>query len=418
VNREYLNIYLFSTGKAISLFGSAIYSFAVSLYVLKTTGSGLSFATNIMLYTLPIVFITPLAGVIADRVNKKLLIVSTDVFNGIFLISIYLLVVKQDLSLPLIYFSTFIITTFATFFNIGIESAKPQLVKEDKLININSVAKVIESASNIVGPVLGGMIFAFSNIKTFILINGISFLIAAIVEYFIDYDFNKREEDREVQPVQSIYLDMKEGYSYIFSRISMRSLIYIFVGLNFLISFSVTVPVPYLLNTYWLVDPKLYGIIQSGFPVGMLIGAVLIKKIMGIIDYDKLLFKINLVSGTAFILLGMPLLLSNKQPTDLFLLIYYTLLMIIIGVVIAWVDVPLMVILQQTIPGKILGRVLSVLISIVKIVVPVTLLLSGLLVNIISPLYLFVSGGILMISFNIIFFRSASGKALAQLQKY
>ncbi len=418
MNREYLNIYLFSTGKAISLFGSAIYSFAVSLYVLKTTGSGLSFATNIMLYTLPIVFITPLAGVIADRVNKKLLIVSTDVFNGIFLISIYLLVVKQDLSLPLIYFSTFIITTFATFFNIGIESAKPQLVKEDKLININSVAKVIESASNIVGPVLGGMIFAFSNIKTFILINGISFLIAAIVEYFIDYDFNKREEDREVQPVQSIYLDMKEGYSYIFSRISMRSLIYIFVGLNFLISFSVTVPVPYLLNTYWLVDPKLYGIIQSGFPVGMLIGAVLIKKIMGIIDYDKLLFKINLVSGTAFILLGMPLLLSNKQPTDLFLLIYYTLLMIIIGVVIAWVDVPLMVILQQTIPGKILGRVLSVLISIVKIVVPVTLLLSGLLVNIISPLYLFVSGGILMISFNIIFFRSASGKALAQLQKY
>ncbi|MFP4662514.1 MAG: MFS transporter, partial [Halanaerobiales bacterium] len=83
--REQVNLYLFLSGKFISVFGSAIYAFAVGLYLLKTTGSGLTFAVNIVLYTIPMVLLNPVAGVIADRINKKFVVVGSDLLNGVFL---------------------------------------------------------------------------------------------------------------------------------------------------------------------------------------------------------------------------------------------------------------------------------------------------------------------------------------------
>ena len=125
--KENKNLILLSLGKLISLFGTAIYTFAVGLYLLKTTGSGLTFAINIVLYTLPMVLINPVAGVVADKIDKKIVVVGSGFLNGIFLIGIYLLAGKIGLSITLLYISTFIMTVLAAFFNIGIESAKSPL---------------------------------------------------------------------------------------------------------------------------------------------------------------------------------------------------------------------------------------------------------------------------------------------------
>ncbi len=258
INREQINLFLFLSGKFISVFGSAIYAFAVGLYLLKTTGSGLTFATNIVLYTLPMVLLNPFAGVIADRINKKIVVVGADFVNGIFLLLVYLLIGRNGLSINLVYTSTFIITVLTIFFDIAIEAAKPNLVSTEKLVSINSLARVIESSSYVAGPMVGGLIYAFIDMRLFILINGISFILAAVLEIFIDYNYNKKVEKGEankdalntnddlkadlddIKPVlvknkdkddvlkssddrksalkKNIWLEMKEGYQYIFSR--------------------------------------------------------------------------------------------------------------------------------------------------------------------------------------------------------
>lgn len=418
-DRENANLILFCSGKSISLFGSAIYAFAVGLYLLKITGSGLTFATNIVLYTLPIVFVNPIAGVIADRIDKKKVIVGSDLLNGIFLLIVFLLANEIGLSLPLVYTSTFVMTVLATFFNIGIESAKPNLVSKEKLVDINSIARVIESGSSVIGPMLGGIIYAFINIKLFILINAISFLIAAILEYFIDYQYNKTRESDKIQEKSedakeelknNIWFEMKEGYQYIFSRQHTQALVYIFTALNFFLSYAITVPLPYLLNTIWKVDASIYGIVQGGFPVGMIIGALLVKKVMERVSYSKLLKRINYSINLGVLAFGIPLIINNSVPDPVFILIYYTTLMVLNGIIISWVDVPLSVLLQQMVPGRILGRVISVSISIVKIIVPIALILSGYLVNLFSPLILFLTGAFLFTLFNIWFFNSPLGK--------
>ena len=73
--------------KTVSIFGSSIYSFALGLYVLQITGSALNFAITLILGTIPMIVMNPFAGVIADKVDKKL-VVCMDVISGCLLITV------------------------------------------------------------------------------------------------------------------------------------------------------------------------------------------------------------------------------------------------------------------------------------------------------------------------------------------
>lgn len=422
--QEKINLFLFSSGKLISLFGSAIYSFGFGLYLLDRTGSGLTFATNMVLYTLPVVFFNPIAGVIADKFNKKTVVVGADLLNGFFLLGIYLLSNRIGLSVYLVYLSTFIMTVLTVFFNIAIESAKPKLVSKKNLVKINSWAQIISSGSYVVGPMVGGLIYAFVDIKLFLLINAYSFILAAILEFFINYQYNitnntqkigEKGQDTDGQLKKNMWTNMKEGYQYIFSRQHLRALIYIFISLNFFFNFSIIVPIPYLLNTIWKVDSSIYGIVQGGLPVGMIIGALLVKRVMERVSYSKLLRRINYSTAIGVLAFALPLLVFSGVPDQIFILVYYTILMVLVGLIVSWVDVPVNVLLQQIIPGKILGRVISVKLSIIKIIVPISLLFSGFLINFISPLFLFIIGSLLFALFNLWFFASNSGKKFVSI---
>src|SRR6056297_9961 len=402
---ENRNLLFFLSGKSISLFGTAIYTFVVGLYLLNTTGSGLTFATNIVLYTLPIVFINPFAGVLADYVDKKFLVVGSDLINGIFLTLIYFIVIKFGLNTLLIYFSTFLMTVFSVFFNIGIESAKPNLVSDKNLVKINSFARIIESMSHLMGPILGGLVYTIVDTKTFILINGLSFFMAGIIELFINYNYNVDSNSFDKQDSIGIYNKLKDGFKYIFSRPQLKVLVYIFISLNFFFNFTIIVPIPYLLNTIWNVDSYVYGIVQSGLPVGMILGAVLIKRILKVTTYNTILKNIGYYTGIGVMSFILPLLF-NGRPSQSFIIIYYTFLMTMGGIIVSWVDIPSSVLIQTVVPNKILGRVISVKFSIIKIIVPLSLILSGYLLENISIFFIFLFGSLFFTIFNMIIFKS------------
>lgn len=407
INKENINLSLFLSGKAISLFGSSIYTFVVGLYILRLTGSGLSFATNIVLYTIPMIFINPFAGVFVDKLDKKIIVVGADLVNGIFLFSVYLLAAKIGLSPYLIYISTFIMTVFSNIFNIGIESSKPNLVNKENLVKINSLARIIESFSYLIGPVLGGLIYSLINTHFFILLNAISFLFAALLEFFINYHYNdniKSNSKTKIDNKKNIWFNLKEGYNYIFSRPYLKSLIYIFISLNFFFNFTIIVPLPYILNNIWEVNSVIYGIVQGGLPVGMITGAFLVDRILKIIDYDVLLSKICFYTGIGVLVFILPLQIYSKPPNELFILFYYTLLMFLGGIIVSWVDIPASVLIQRMVPGEILGRVISVKLSIIKIIVPIALIVSGYFLEIISPIYVIIIGSGIFLSFSIWFF--------------
>lgn len=414
--RENLNLSLFLSGKTISLFGSAIYAFVVGLYLLRTTSSALSFALNLALYTLPVVLFNPIAGVIADKVKKKILVVGSDLINGIFLFLIYLIITNFAFNVYLLYLSTFVMTTLTVFFDVALESAKPCLVRESNLVKINSQARVIESLSHILAPLLGGVIYGLINLEAFILINAASFIISALIEYFIDYQYNQQSEKKgeKNKNLDTFIFRLKEGFYYIYKSESLRALIYIFIALNFFFNFTLIVPLPYLMNTIWKIDPNKYGVIQAAFPIGMIIGAVLTEKIMKKISYNILIKKIAFITGFGAAAFALPIIVFQKTPDSVFILCYYSLLMLFTGISTAWIDVPANVIIQREVPQEILGRVLSVKMSIIKIIVPISLLLSSLTLKLIEVKYVFILGSLLFLSFNYLFFSNGRKLSLSK----
>ena len=390
------NLGLFIIGKLISVFGSAIYTFAIGLYVLKQTGSGFSFALTLFVGLIPTIIFSPVAGYMSDRFDKKKIVVFMDFANGMMSLILFMLTLKFELNQPMIYISTFMTTVFTTFFGIAFEAAKPNLVADEKLMSINSLSKVIDSTALILAPVLGGLIFAFTDIKTFILINAVCFIFSAGIETMIDFNYNIKST-AEINDDGGFVEDIKDGLTYIRKSSEIVKMINVLVILNFFISFSVTVPLPYIINNLLNLSSNQYGIIQGAFPVGMILGAVVVGKIIEKIDYMKLLIFSSITLSVAIALLGLPLVLADAS--SLAYMIYYISIMVIFGIAISFIDVPILWLMQKSIPDNLRGKVLSISMSIVKLIAPLGLVISGMIINSV-PVYImtFAGGGILMLS--------------------
>ena len=390
------NLGLFIIGKLISVFGSAIYTFAIGLYVLKQTGSGFSFALTLFVGLIPTIIFSPVAGYMSDRFDKKKIVVFMDFANGMMFLILFVLTLKFELNQPMIYISTFMTTVFTTFFGIAFEAAKPNLVADEKLMSINSLSKVIDSTALILAPVLGGLIFAFTVIKTFILINAVCFIFSAGIETMIDFNYNIKST-AEINDDGGFVEDIKDGLTYIRKSSEIVKMINVLVILNFFISFSVTVPLPYIINNLLNLSSNQYGIIQGAFPVGMILGAVVVGKIIEKIDYMKLLIFSSITLSVAIALLGLPLILADAS--SLAYMIYYISIMVIFGIAISFIDVPILWLMQKSIPDNLRGKVLSISMSIVKLIAPLGLVISGMIINSV-PVYImtFSGGGILMLS--------------------
>ncbi len=394
-NKESQNSILFYLASLISIFGTAIYTFAMSLYVLKVTGSSLNFSSTLILSILPIVFLNPFVGVIVDKYDKKKLVILANLLNGIFLLAIYTIGVFNGISIGIIYLSTFVISSINIIFDVSIDSSIPNIVSKEKIVNINAGNRIIDSISSILGPVMGGIVFVIFDIKTFILFNSISFFISSILDWKIDFKLYKRnpsDNDRVIN--KNYFIEIKEGFKYLISKKSIKDFIIIFIIYNFFISFSISIPMPIILNNIFMMPEKHYGFIQSGVPIGMIIGAIIIKKIINKLKLNNLLSLIGTFMAAEIILLAIPLMGKVNEYNINYLSVYYFFIMMFIGICISLVDIPFSYSIQTDIEEGYRGRVLSLTISLVKTVVPISYLVSGLLLDKINPLIIVLFGGI------------------------
>lgn len=387
--REFSNMLLYSVGSFLSYFGSAIYSFAIGLHVLKITQSGVSFATTLALGVIPVIILSPFAGAIVDRLDKKKIIVSMDIANGILFIGLFLWMKFFQFDLWIIYASTFFSNIFVTFFGISFEAVMPQLVSRNSLTKINSITKMAVAGSSVLAPMLGGLIFAFVNIELFVIINGISFLVSAVCESFIDYNYNSQASVKnKATGKKKIITDLKEGLNYIKGHPTLTGLIKIFITFNIIYSMGFLVILPYILNNYLEVSSQTYGLINSLGPIGMLGGALIVGKLVKTLPPRKL---ITILCGISAILIGclsLPYLFSGIHNKVLSIVIFYGSTKLVAGALLTLFDVPLLTFLQSAIDQAYRGRVFGFLIAFIKAINPLAFIVAGLLVNYLNPLLL------------------------------
>lgn len=409
-NKEDKNAILFYLGSLISIFGTAIYTFTISLYTLKITGSSLSFSTTLILSIMPIIILNPIVGVIADKFNKKKLVVTANLLNGIFLFIIYLISSWKGLSIGIIYLSTFVITSINIIFDVSIDSAIPNIVSKEKIVNVNAGNRIIDSISSVLGPVFGGIAFAIFNIEFFILINSISFLLSAILDTLIDFKYNTNSELEEKQQINiaignlNYFKEIAEGFKYLISKKYIVEILVIFIIFNFFISFSVSIPIPIILNNILKIPSKSFGLIQGAIPTGMIIGAFMVKKIIAKYKLKSIFSIVGVIMSINIILLAIPLFINTINNTNIFI-IYYLVIMLFMGACISLVDIPFSYTLQTNIEEEFRARALSLTISIVKVVVPISYLISGVLLQSIEAYIVIIFGGISVLIISIIFYK-------------
>lgn len=276
---------LMSIGQIISLFGNQILRFALPLYLLNITGSSVLFGTISAASFIPMILFFPIGGIIADRVNKRNIMVVLDFCTSALVFLFSILLGKFEI-VPLIAITMIILYAIQGVYQPSVKASIPVLVDTEYLMQANSVVDVISSLANMIGPIIGGILFSFMGLTPILYFSVACFFISAVMEIFLHIPFEKKSKQGNM--IVTGYRDIKESFRFIFKHkptIWRMCITYGMVSLLLCALFVIALPV---LLTQSLGFGKefanqLYGyaegVIAAGSILGGLLAGILAKKL-------------------------------------------------------------------------------------------------------------------------------------------
>jgi DHA3 family macrolide efflux protein-like MFS transporter len=201
---------LFLVSQSISLFGSSLVQYSIAWHITLKTQSGIMMTIAIICGFLPTFFLSPFAGVWADRFNRKKLIILSDSMIAVSTLILAIVFLAGYDALWLLF-----VTSSIRAFGAGIQTPAvgailPQIVPEDKLTKVNAVNGSIQSMTMLLSPMLSGVLLANAPIETIFFIDVVTAAIAiAILLFFLDVPAHARA--LESQAI-SYFADMRKGF--------------------------------------------------------------------------------------------------------------------------------------------------------------------------------------------------------------
>jgi MFS family permease len=393
MNKTKKNTILFLLGKLVSLFGTRIYGFAMGLYILKITGSALNFSISILLSTIPALIFGPIGGVIADRVDRKKMVLLTDFFSGIIMLVAFLLSQVFGLQIWIIYMSTVLLSILNTLFTTAFDSALPNLVDDSSLSKVNSYNQAMNSLTGILGPIVGGIVYALVPPTMFIIFNGVSFILSTFSEYFIDFYWKVEKSVEKIAVKEVDFLaNIKEGFAYIKTRKLIMSIMSVAVFINFLFT-AIIVAIPHILVVQLNMSDEIYGIIEAVFAIGSLFASIIFANKLGELKPLRMgAFIICL--GIINILFGVPLMVTRLLEINNFVAIFYGVLFFIMGCILVLINIPMAVYMQKTTDDEYRGRVMGLSGTLAMAISPLGFLLHGFLLDLIPTYIIMIYAGV------------------------
>ncbi len=406
INRDFGLLFC---GRLVSQIGDGIHYFAMAWLVLDLTGSGTALGTMLMAAAIPGIILTPFTGVLADMWNRKRIVVSMDIVRGLLLLGTAGMYAANSLTLPMIYVVTILLSLCGVLFGPAITATVPGLVKREELVQANSRDALSHGATGILGPIAGAFLLGSIGYLGIFIFNGVSFLISAVSEMFIRFPVQttvtpaadgSRSTTGSIRlrtQVESFAASMKDGFRYLWGSPGLRVIIGGGILLNFLFSPLFGVVFPYFGKEVLQMDPELFGMSQSSIPVGMLLGTVLVGVMVG--RFRKLHLLIGSVTAqgiaiASMALLAIPAVYLSLPPWGMLLGLAGPLLAL--GFLNVQVNVPINVMMQETVPDHYRGRVFSLLGSTMNLAAPLGMGLFGILLDRVPIHFFFLVCGLLI----------------------
>lgn len=255
-NKNYI---LLLQGNAVSAIGDVLYSVAIGYWVYEQTGSSALMGVMSSISMFVTMFVSPFSGTIIDKCDRKFMIVGMDALRGIIMLAVGILAFTSHLNVPFVLLAAFLAALCSVFFSPSVSTTLIDIIPHDEIVRGQSVQSGITAFINLVGKALSGALVAFLGVPLIITLNGVSYLISAFTEIFIDVPKTKRQGEKVT--VKGIFVDFKTALLGIVESKFLRIFIPSALILNLLGAGATSLMLPFVLEKGFTVE--MYGYLMS-----------------------------------------------------------------------------------------------------------------------------------------------------------
>ena len=280
--------FLLWSGQALSLLGSGLTGFALGVWIFQRTGSATQFAMIALAATLPAVLISPFAGVLVDRWDRRWVMIVADSFAALATGLIALLYWREALELWHILLAAALGASMGAFQGPAYQASVTLLVPKEQYGRASGLAQMARALANVLTPLLAGILLLRIGLAGILIIDLSSFLLAVLTLAFLRIPRPvESEEGRRARG--GIWSEAGQGWSYIRLREGLFGMLLLFAFLNFMLGSINALTAPMLLS---FTNPEQLGGILSLGGVGMLLGSIVMstwggprRKIHGVLGF-------------------------------------------------------------------------------------------------------------------------------------
>lgn len=273
-NKFNRNFFFLILGQISSLLGNFTLKFALSMYVLDRTGSASIFAGLLAMAMLPTILLSPLGGILADRANRRNIMVALDLLSGLFVLGACLLL-PYGHDIFVIGALLVVLSILGAFESPTVQACVPQMLSGDRLIKGNAAVSQVAAAASLITPFSGSIFYSAFGIKPVLYVAVICFFITAFLECFIRLEYPKASHDMKVGAM------IKEDFS-----VSMRflcseqpdilKLLLLAALVSFFVAGTAIVGYPFLVRNVLGLTAEYYGMAESVMGMAAILGSALV----------------------------------------------------------------------------------------------------------------------------------------------
>lgn len=266
------NFTLLILGQLTSLFGNFILKLALSMYVLEMTGSAAIFAGILSAATIPTILLSPLGGILADRADRRNIMVALDALSGVSVLCAALFLSESN-AIAVISTLLIILSILGAFETPTVQVCIPTMLQGDNIMKGNAIVNQVASLSYLIAPVLGGVLYAMLGLKPVMYASVVCFFITALFECFIKLSYQRIQSQGGV--LQIVKQDFLSSMRYISKeQTSISKMLLLTAFSRFFVMGITIVGLPFLVRTVLGFNAQYYGAAESSLAVATILGSI------------------------------------------------------------------------------------------------------------------------------------------------
>ena len=376
------NILYLVSSKGISRIGDVLFDYANNRFLAGINPTSLSLvAIYQSLESVIGILFNLFGGVIADSFNRKKIIIATNILCGLSCITLSFISQEQWLVYAIV-ITNVILAFMSAFSGPSYKAFTKEIVKKDSISQLNSLLETTSTVIKVTIPMIAIFLYKLLGIHGVLLLDGLSFLIAASLIFFIT-PVNEEVETKENMTLRGIFDDLKIGFTYVYSHKQILIIIAISALVNFFLA-AYNLLLPYSNQMFGSISSGLYGTFLTAEAIGGFIGATLSgfinkslssKRLMLFLAYSGLM--LMLAAPLYYMIRNVNILAFSPALFSLFLSIF---------------NIQFFSIVQRDVDNEFLGRVFGIIFTVAILFMPLGTVFFSVVLNPNNTFNLFIIG--------------------------